>query len=207
MNARILAAALLAGSLYVTAAFSLAAGAPQDLMVVLRAADTTAAADNKKPNAPADFPFVGQLRLEFVFEHNSQASPASLQDLDDLHLAVAQAQSLALQNIKRNYGEAQIQRANGDLLMLQSRSSDYDCSFMLDRALWLDLLKQAPQGLVVATPRRGALLFAPLIERKAVERLRKLAQDMYDSGDDKRISAALYLFQGDRWSVFQPESK
>jgi uncharacterized protein YtpQ (UPF0354 family) len=168
-------------------------------MVVLRSTAPT-----QEAQASADFPFVGQLQFEFVFDHDGKASPASRQDLDALKLPIAQAQSLALQNIKRSYGEAKIERANGDILMLRSRSTDYASSFMLDRALWLELLKQAPQGFVAAVPRRGALLFAPADEYKAVEHLRKAVQDMYETGDGKQISTALYVFKGERWTVFQP---
>jgi hypothetical protein len=76
-------------------------------------------------------------------------------------------------------------------------------SWFLDREFWNDLQRPHPDGLVVAVPQRGGLVFAPAADSEAVEGLRFSAAALYAGGDRSRVSSALYLFKEGRWSVFQ----
>ena len=83
------------------------------------------------------------------------------------------------------------------------KSPDLDSSYFLDRDFWRGLLKQHPDGLVVAVPKRGGLLYAPVSDSRAVATLRKGVGYLYTSSERLRVSAALYLFKDDKWTVFQ----
>ena len=89
----------------------------------------------------------------------------------------------------------------------RSQSPDLNSSYFLDEQFWKQLLTSHPEGLVVAVPKRGGLLFAPVSDRKAVENLRKGIGYLFTSSDNLRVSSALYLYKGGRWSVMQPPVK
>jgi hypothetical protein len=89
-------------------------------------------------------------------------------------------------------------------MLVQGKSPDLDSSYFLDRDFWRDLLRQHPEGILVAVPKRGGLLFTPMSDGKAVENMRKGIAYLYSSSGQMRVSSALYLFKDDRWTVFQP---
>jgi len=89
-------------------------------------------------------------------------------------------------------------------MQVQGKSPDLDSSYFLDRAFWQNLLRQHREGIVVAAPKRGGLLFTPLADSEAVDVLRKSIADLFSSSESLRVSSALYLFKDDRWTVFQP---
>jgi len=184
------------------------------LMLILRQAPGANKPDDVLAPAaivsPADagwFNYLGDMQLRFVFDAGTGWRDASPQDLRALGLTQDQAVSLAVQNIKRLYGEPEIQRGNGGLMLIQARSADFSGSYLLDTALWQGLLAQAPGGLVVAAPKRGGLLFAPLADTKSVERLRKLIAPLHAGSGSGKLSSALYLFKDNRWTVFQAPSQ
>jgi hypothetical protein len=149
------------------------------------------------------FAFLGDLQVRFVFDGPSYMRNATPQDLAGLNLSPTQALQLAIGNIKRVYGAPTARPWTGGLMQVQGKSPDLDSSYFLDRAFWRNLLRQHREGIVVAVPKRGGLLFTPLAESKAVDGLRKGIAYLYSSSDKLRVSLALYLFKDDRWTVFQ----
>ncbi|MES2072132.1 MAG: hypothetical protein V4488_17385 [Pseudomonadota bacterium] len=174
------------------------------LMLVLREAPGANKPDDvMRPADSGWFDYLGDMQLRFVFDEAGSLRDASPRDLQALQLTPDQALRVALQNIKRVYGEPEIRRGNGGLMLIQARSADFGSSYLLDRELWSGLLAQAPAGLVVAAPKRGGLLFAPIADARSVERLRKIIAQLHSSGERGKLSSALYLFKDNRWTVFQ----
>jgi len=152
----------------------------------------------------AAFEFLGDMQIRFVFDAPQVMHNATPQDLSRLNLSRNAALQLAISNIKRVYGSPTTKPWAGGLMQVQGRSPDLDSSYFLDRDFWRALLKQHPEGLVVAVPKRGGLVFTPLNETKAVEDLRKGIAYLHSSSERMRVSSALYLFKNSRWTVFQP---
>jgi hypothetical protein len=150
------------------------------------------------------FAFLGDMQVRFVFDSPSYMRNATPQDLARLNSSPTQALQLAVGNIKRVYGAPIAKPWTGRLMQVQGKSPDLDSSYFLDRAFWRNLLRQNREGIVVAVPKRGGLLFAPLTDSEAVDGLRKGIAYLYSSSEKLRVSSALYLFKDDRWTVFQP---
>ena len=89
-------------------------------------------------------------------------------------------------------------------MQVQATSADLTSSYFLDRDFWLGLQGRHPEGLVVAVPRRGGLVYAPISDEAAVSSLRFSAAALYAGGPGAPLSSALYLFKDGQWSVFQP---
>ena len=89
-------------------------------------------------------------------------------------------------------------------MIVSGKSPDLDSSYFLDRAYWRGLLIEHPEGLVVAVPKRGGLLFTPASDARSVEALRRNVAQLHASSGTQRISSALFLFKDDHWTVFQP---
>lgn len=156
----------------------------------------------------ASWEYIGDLHVRFVFDSPQMMRNAIPQDLNELGLkGVDDALRLAMTNIKKTYGEPQAKPWVGQILQVQGKSPDLDSSYFLDRSYWQSLLKKYPEGLVVAVPKRGGLLFTPLSNSKEVERLKKGIAALYTSSDRLRVSSALFLFKDDKWSVFQAPLK
>ena len=92
-------------------------------------------------------------------------------------------------------------------MQVKGKSPDLDSSYFLDREFWQMLLKQHPEGIVVAVPKRGGLLYTPLSNADAVDRLKRGVFKLYESSERLRVSSALYLFKDDKWTVFQAAVK
>lgn len=153
---------------------------------------------------PAWFAYLGDMQVRFVFDGQQYMIGATSQDLARLQLSPIQALQLAVGNIKRVYGAPTAEPWTGGLMQVQGKSPDLDSSYFLDRAFWQNLLAKHREGIVVAVPKRGGLLFTPLTDGAAVDSLRKGIADLYSSSEELRVSSALYLFKDDRWTVFQP---
>ena len=152
----------------------------------------------------AHFALIGDMHIRFVFDGPSYMPNARPQDLARLNLSPEKAVQLAIGNIKRAYGDPIAKPWTAGLMQVQGKSPDFDSSYFLDRAFWRNLLRQHREGIVVAVPKRGGLLFTPLTDSKAVDGLRKGIAYLYSSSEKLRVSSALYLFKDDRWTVFQP---
>jgi hypothetical protein len=152
----------------------------------------------------AHFELIGDMHIRFVFDGPSYMPNARPQDLARLNLSPEKALQLAIGNIKRVYGDPIAKPWTAGLMQVQGKSPDFDSSYFLDRAFWRNLLRQNREGIVVAVPKRGGLLFTPLTDSKAVDGLRKGIAYLYSSSEQLRVSSALYLFKDDHWTVFQP---
>ncbi len=149
------------------------------------------------------FGYLGDMHIRFVFDSPKTMRNAVPEDLRRLNMSPEQALEVAIQNIERVYGKPNASPWGDGLMQVQGKSPDLDSSYFLDRGFWRDLLKQHPEGVVVAVAKRGGLLYAPLSDAKAVEGLQKGVSSLYSSSGNLRISSALYLFKDDKWSVFQ----
>lgn len=152
----------------------------------------------------AAFAFLGDMHIRFVFDGPTFLTNATPQDLALLQVNPTQALELAVGNIKRVYGDPVAKPFTLGLMQLEGRSPDLNSSYFLDRAFWRDILRQHPEGIVVAVPKRGGLVFAPLSDGRSVYNLRKGVTYLYSSSEQMRVSSALYLFKDDHWAVFQP---
>jgi hypothetical protein len=150
------------------------------------------------------FRYLGDMHIRLVFDGSAQLQSAEAQDLERLRLAPADAVRLAVANLRRSYGEPVVRPWRGGLMQVSGRADDLNSSYFLDRAFWQELEATHRQGLVVAVPQRGGLLYAPAEDADAVATLRFSAAALYAGGRRSRVSSALYLFKDGAWSVFQP---
>ncbi len=148
--------------------------------------------------------YLGDMHIRLVFDGGQTMQSASSEDLARLHLTPEEALKLAVSNLRRVYGEPAAQPWSGSLMQVQGSAADLNSSYFLDRDFWRERQAQYPEGLVVAVPRRGGLVYAPVSDETAVSNLRFSAAALYAGGPGARLSSALYLFKDGRWSVFQP---
>jgi hypothetical protein len=161
--------------------------------------------DGKEVNLEsAAFLLLGDMHIRFVFDGPSYMPNAKPQDLARLGLNPEQALQLAISNIKRVYGNPVVKPFTAGLMQVPGKSPDFDSSYFLDREFWRSLLRSHPEGIVVAVPKRGGLVFTPVSNSTAVDGLRRGVTYLYSSSGSLRVSSALYLFKDDRWTVFQP---
>ncbi len=149
------------------------------------------------------YQFLGDMHIRLVFDGGQTMQSASPEDLARLHLSPEAALKLAVDNLKRRYGAPAAQPWSGSLMQVQGGAADLNSSYFLDREFWGELSSHHPEGLVVAVPRRGGLVYAPVSDETAVTSLRFSAAALYAGGPGARLSSALYLFKDGRWSVFQ----
>ena len=152
---------------------------------------------------PSWFDYLGDLHLRLVFDGRQHVQSASPDDLERLQLTPEQALDLAVDNLRKRYGPAVAQPWSGGLMQVQAAAAEFNSSFLLDRQFWQEQLRQHPDGVVVAVPRRGGVVFAPAADDAALTNLKFSAAALYASNDRERLSSALYLFKQGRWSVFQ----
>jgi len=150
------------------------------------------------------YQYLGDMHVRLVFDGPQTMQSASPEDLERLRLDPEQALRLGVSNLKRVYGAPTVQPWSGGLMQVQGSSTDLTSSYFLDREFWQQLQRPHPEGLVVAVPRRGGLVFAPASDPRAIESLRFSVAALYAGGPGTRLSSALYLFKDGRWSVFQP---
>jgi len=151
---------------------------------------------------PGWFTYIGDLHIRFVFDTPTSMPGASPQDLERLRLTPEAAVALAVRNIKRVYGEPTV-KAWDDWLQVESKSPDLISSYFLDKDFWRAQLKRYPEGVVAMLPKRGALVFAPLADTKAIESMKRSVAALFISSKQLRVSSALYLFKDDHWTLFQ----
>ena len=150
------------------------------------------------------YQYLGDMHIRLVFDGGQSMQSASPEDLARLHLSPEQALSLAIKNLRRVYGAPDVQPWSGGMMQVQGGAADLNSSYFLDREFWRSLQLRHPEGLVVAVPRRGGLVYAPVSDEEAVADLRFSAAALYAGGPGARLSSALYLFKDGRWSVFRP---
>jgi hypothetical protein len=148
--------------------------------------------------------YLGDMHIRLVFEGSRSLQSASADDLRRLHLTTGQALDRALGNLLREHGTPSVQPWTGGMMQVRSAAPDFTSSYFLDREFWHRLQAPYPDGLVVAVPRRGEVVYAAAGDDDAVANLRFGAAALYAGGPGARLSSALYLFKDDHWSVFQP---
>jgi hypothetical protein len=149
------------------------------------------------------FQYLGDMHLRLVFDGERRVQSASPEDLEKLRLSPEQALSRAIHNLRLRYGHPVAEPWSGGLMQVHGNSPDLDSSYFLDRAFWIDQLRQSPAGLVAAVPDRGGLVFAKADDAAAVATLRFSAAALFAGNERTRISSGLYLFKDGGWSVFQ----
>lgn len=149
------------------------------------------------------YKYLGDMHIRLVFDGGQTMQSASSEDLERLRLSPEEALKVAIANLRRVYGDPAPLPWSGSLMQVQSGATDLTSSYFLDRDFWRELQAPHPEGLVVAVPRRGGLVYAPLSNEAAVSALRFSAAALYAGGPGARLSSALYLFKDGRWSVFQ----
>jgi hypothetical protein len=150
------------------------------------------------------YQYLGDMHIRLVFDGAQSMQSASPEDLRRLHLDPNDALKLAVSNLRRMYGPPAVQPWSGGMMQVESASSDLTSSYFLDRDFWQSLQADHPDGLVVAVPRRGGLVYAPASDEAAVASLRFSVAALYAGAAGARLSSALYLFKDGHWSVFQP---
>lgn len=149
------------------------------------------------------FQYLGDMHLRLVFDGTRQVQSALPGDLQKLHLSPEQALERAVDNLRGRYGTPVAEPWSGGLMLVHGKVPDLDSSYFLDRQFWLDTVRDYPQGIVAAVPRRGELVFARADDEMAVTSLKFSAAALYAGDDAARVSSALYLFKDGRWSVYQ----
>jgi hypothetical protein len=150
------------------------------------------------------YQYLGDMHVRLVFDGKQNMQSASPEDLARLQLSPEQALNVAVANLRRVYGTPTVAPWSGGLMQVQGGSPDLTSSYFLDRDFWQGLQGRHPEGVVVAVPRRGGLVYAPAADEAAVASLRFSAAALYAGGPGARVSSALYLFKDGQWSVFQP---
>ena len=153
------------------------------------------------------FEFIGDMHVRFVYDSPDSMRNLSILEFEALKLTPQEAVRLAVKNIRRVYGKPTYEPWSKGVMVVEGKSPDLNSSYFLDDQFWQELLKRHPEGLVVAVPKRGGLLFAPASDRKAVENLRKGIGYLFTSSDNLRVSSALYLNKHGGWSVIQAPVK
>ncbi len=157
---------------------------------------------------PAWYDFIGDTHIRFVFDGPDSMRNVTRHELEQFKFAgVDDALALALANLKRVYGEPKATPWVGGVMIVAGKSPDLDSSYFLDRAFWRELLKTHPEGLVVAVPKRGGLLYASASDMRSVDALRRNIAQLHASSGTLRVSSALFLFKDDKWSVLQPAAR
>lgn len=155
----------------------------------------------------AHFEFIGDMHIRFVFDGPLSMRNATPKDLSSLGLSTSEALRVAIKNIRRVYGSPEVSAWSGGLMQVNGQSPDLDSSYFLDHDFWMTLSKKYPEGIVVAVPKRGGLLFTRVSDVGTISQLKKAIPLLYLSSGNLRISSALYLFKEGKWSVFQASEK
>jgi uncharacterized protein YtpQ (UPF0354 family) len=151
----------------------------------------------------AHYAYLADTHIRFVFDGPTTMRNASAEDLERLGLTPQRALGLAIENIRRVYGNARQTFIGGGLRELDSRSPDLISSYFLDMPFWSALEREHPTGIVAVVPKRGGLLFTPVSNAQGVETLRKSVARMFTSSEHLRVSSAVFLFRGGKWSTLQ----
>lgn len=146
--------------------------------------------------------YLGDIRLNFRFAGSGR--DALVSDLRRLGISPAQALGLAVLNHKRQHGDASFVPVSEGVYALKCLDPAVCTTFFLDRRLWKQLLAKYPDGLLVAVPREGSVLFSPASDSGASRRLRESAARMLSSAGNARISRNLYRFGSTGWQIAGP---
>jgi len=149
------------------------------------------------------FEFIGDMHIRFVFDSPRCMHGLTIEEFAAFHLSPEEAVRVAIANMRRLHGVPQVSPWSKGVMLVYGKSPDFDSSYFLDEDFWQELLKQHPEGLVAAVPKRGGLLFVPVTDEPAVLHLRKGIHTLFTTSEQMRVSSGLYLYKDSHWSVFQ----
>jgi hypothetical protein len=149
------------------------------------------------------FNLIGDMHVRFVIDSEYSMQNLTAEEFSALGLTPQQAADIAITNIKKRYGAPKSTPWEDGIMLVSGGSPDLDSSYFLDKAFWMNLLQKHPEGLVVGVPKRGGLIYAPLSDKHAVTTLERNIRFLYESSDNMRVSAALYLFKDNKWTVYR----
>lgn len=149
------------------------------------------------------YQYLGDMHIRLVFDGGQNLQSASPNDLERLGLSPEDALARAVANLRRMHGTAQAVPWTGGMMQVEAAEPDLASSYFLDREFWLAQQQRHPEGMVVAVPQRGELVFASAQDEDAVEALRFSAMALYAGSAGTRVSSGLYLFKDGHWSVYE----
>lgn len=158
----------------------------------------------RPPSAGQDtvfYGYLGDMQLRFVFDQPRVALPAAVrhEDLARLELSPQQAVKLAAGNTLAVNGPAQVTPLEGGVYALRGAHTEYNATYLLDRAFWRAQLEKFPQGLLAALPRKGVLLFAPAGNAAVEGELARQAARILAAAHTAHVSACIYRFDAAGW--------
>lgn len=152
----------------------------------------------------AVYGYLGDVALRFVFTApDCMDSPLRMEDMQRLDLTPQRALALASLNFKRLQGAPQPRLFNKGVYTLSGGNPEVYSGFWLDRSFWRSQLDRSADGLVLALPKKGNLLFAYAADAAAVDELRGTAARLYQAADEQGLSAYLYRFDAKGWHVHE----
>jgi hypothetical protein len=149
------------------------------------------------------FNLIGDMHVRFVVDGKDTMRNLSAKEFADFGLPPESAAQVAVRNIVARYGQPQTTRSEVGVISVFGTSPDLNSSYFLDRAFWNATLRKHPDGLIVAVPARGTLLYAPVSDTKSVTFLKQNIVKIYQSATSLRVSSGLYLYKGGEWLVYQ----
>lgn len=149
------------------------------------------------------YEYLGDMHIRFVFDAPTSLPHATPQDLQRLGLTPEAALNVAVENIRRVYGDPRAVPWR-DVMEVRGKLPDLFSSYFLDKAYWDGLSARYPEGIVAAVVKRGGLLYSPLANERGVEFLRRNVALLFVNSERLRVSSGLYLYRAGRWTVFQP---
>lgn len=157
----------------------------------------------KAEMSPAWFELIGDMHVRLVFDQGETLRTVRTEELAELGLGPEAAIARGLANLERLHGAPESVPWHG-LMRVQGRAEDFASSYFLDRGFWRALLERHPEGLVVAVPQHGGLLWTPAGDMEGVAALESRVGALHDAGQAQRLSSAVYLFKDDGWTVRRP---
>lgn len=149
------------------------------------------------------FDLIGDMHVRFVIDGEHTMQNLTMEEFSKLGLSPEQAVEIAISNIKKRYGVPHASEWDQGIMLVAGESPDLDSSYFLDRAFWDAALEKHPEGLVVGVPKRGGLIYAPVSNTKAVGDMEASINALFESSENLRVSSALYLYKGGRWTVYR----
>lgn len=167
-----------------------------------RTAETLVPPPTPNP-ARVAFGYLGDVQLRFMFQLPGEGpeSPARMDDLTRLDLTPNRALAVAALNVRKLCGEPLLSDLGGGVHAVRGPHHEYILAYLLDRGFWRRQLAQHAKGLVVALPRRGLLLFAPLEDVEARTELVKRAVAQAKSAGGARVSDCVLRFDATGWHL------
>ena len=146
---------------------------------------------------------IGDMHVRFVVDGKDTMQNLTSKEFLEFGLTPNEAVTIAIANIENKYGTPQATIYESGVGLIEGGSPDLVSSYFLDKTFWNELLKKYPEGLVVGVPKRGGMIFVPISNGSAVAWLEDNIHSLFETSEDMRVSAALYLFESGSWRVYR----